>query len=138
MNFVQLAEQGLQQPELASLVLKAAMGTFFACSGWNKLANKGRHESLVKTLQADHVPAVGFTQWWVPAWELGAGAMLALNAIPAFAASVLLIICIVACFSEARARVNAYRPINPVDRVADYLYLPEVLYSVCLVAIILL
>jgi hypothetical protein len=48
----------------------------------------------------------------------------------------LLAICIVATCSEARERVDAYQPINRADRVADYLYLPEIVYFLPLLIMI--
>lgn len=118
-------------------LLSIGVGTFFACSGFNKLTNKARHAALVATLEKDRIPAVRFNQYWVPGWELLAGIMLALGVFPVLAAAVLLVICAVACFAEAGKRVAEYQPINGLDRWADYLYLPEVLYSLILLAIIL-
>ena len=112
------------------------MGTFFALSGWHKLFNKDRHAGLVKTFQADHIPAVRFMQWWVPSWEFVGGGMLLLGILPAFAAAVLAIICLVASCAEAPARVKAYNPIDNADKLDDYLYLPEVVYAVVLLAIV--
>jgi putative oxidoreductase len=136
-SVLQLASNGLGHPEIAGTVLRVAIGSFFACSGFNKLTNKPRHAGLIETFKADRIPFIPFMQWWVPGWEFTGGAMLAAGLFPTFAALVLLVICAVACFSEASSRVDAYKPINGADRWADYLYLPEVLYAVVLVAVIL-
>jgi putative oxidoreductase len=132
MNTINLLTNGLSDLDVASTVLRVATGTFFAASGWNKLTNAGRHAAIVDTFKRDHIPAIGFMQWWVPGWELLGGAMVALGLLGAFAAGVLIIICAVACVSEAPARVADYKPINGADKLADYLYLPEVLYILCL------
>lgn len=118
-------------------LLSVASGAFFALSGFNKLTNKGRHAALVATLQADHVPAVGFNQWWVPSWEFLAGTSLAVGLYPKLAAAVLAIIMLVALVSEARKRVAEWQPINVADRVDDYLYLQESCYLIMLAAIII-
>lgn len=137
MDISSLAQHGLGIPSMAHYVLTTTMGAFFAASGYNKLTNRERHAALVATLKTDHVPAVRFQQWWVPAWELIAGVALVMNRFPAFAAAILLIICAVATLCEGPRRVREYAPINKADTVADYLYLPEVLYSIALVAIVL-
>lgn len=107
---------------------------FFAISGGNKAFVPERHASLRRNLAKNRIPCVQGMVWWVAGWELVAGIMLALGLFSAFAAAVLLIICLVACGCEAAAKVEAYKPINGWDRIADYLYLPEVLYTVLLVA----
>lgn len=133
-----LAINGFQQADAARIVLQAGTGTFFALSGVNKLTNAGRHATLVAELQRDNVPCVSFMQWWVPGWELVAGGMLALNVFHAFAAGVLLILMAVALFCTAKRTVASYAPINAADTVDDYLYLPETLYALMLIAIILM
>lgn len=133
-----LASHGLSfvDAELAKnaalTVVRVGTGAFFACSGWNKLTNKERHAAMVKTFEEDHVPAIAFNQWWVPIWEFVAGSMLVVGLGAAFFAGVLAIICCVAAICEAPRRVAAYQPINPEDKLADYLYLPEVLYLLLL------
>lgn len=114
--------------------VRMATGLFFAISGYNKLVVPERHAKLTRTLENDHIPAIGFMQWWVPGWELLAGVMLVLGLLTPIAALVLTIICIVACCCEAREKVESYHPINAADRIDDYLYLPEFLY-ICMLAI---
>lgn len=112
--------------------LRIGTGLFFACSGYNKLANRGRHATLVRTLQNDKVPAVGIMQWWVPSCELGGGALLASGFATPFAAAILMAIMVVALFCEGARRVRQYAPINAADRVCDWLYLPETVYALVL------
>ena len=123
---------------LAILVMRVATGTFFALSGYNKLTNKERHASLVSTLKADHIPAIGIMQWWVPAWEFLGGYSLAVGFLPQFAAGVLAIIMIVALITDGPARVKGYQPINKADWLDDWLYLPELTYLIMLVMLIVL
>lgn len=131
------AAHGFGLHDLALALIRLAVGAFFAISGYHKLFNKSRHERLVHTLTEDRVPAVGFNQWWVPGWEFTAGIMLAVGFLTAFSASVLMVICIVACLCEARERVEQYKPIDDADTIDDYLYLPEVLYMVMLAVTVL-
>lgn len=132
-----LAAHGFGLHDLALAVVRVAVGSFFAISGYHKLFNTTRHSGLVRTLTKDRVPAVPFMQWWVPGWEFVAGIMLAVGLLTAFSASVLAIICIVACVCEASERVEQYQPIDAADTIDDYLYLPEVLYLVMLAVTIL-
>lgn len=132
MDLLTIAAHGFGLHDVALALVRIAVGVFFAISGFHKLFNKIRHQHLVQTLIADNVPAVRFNQWWVPGWEFVAGSMLAVGLLTAFSASVLAIVCIVACICEARERVAKYQPIDMADTIDDYLYLPEVLYLVML------
>jgi putative oxidoreductase len=134
---VDFAKNGLGASDVGLLLARGAAGSFFALSGYNKLFNKGRHETIVETLKADKVPCVPFMQWWVPGWEFVGGMMLLAGVFPAFAAMVLSVILFVACCAEAKGRVEAYKPINAGDRVDDYLYLPEVIYLVPLFVVVM-
>ena len=136
MNLLDVLHNGLAVPDIASYVLHTSMGVFFACSGYNKLTNPSRHKTFVDTLKADKIPFLRFNEWWVPGWEFIGGVSLALGFAPAASAFVLLVICLVACMAEGKSRVESYHPINGEDRVADWLYLPEVLYSIILTSIV--
>lgn len=135
-EIMHMAQHGLGVANVGSAAIHASMGVFFAISGWHKLTNKDRHAGIVATFKADHIPAVGFMQWWVPGWEFAGGMGLLLGILPAFCAAVLAVICFVASCAEAPARVAAYKPIDGLDKVDDYLYLPEVVYLVVLLAIV--
>lgn len=123
---------GLGSPDVMLAVTRVSMGLFFAISGAHKLFNRERHAGLVKTLKEDKIPAVGFMQWWVPGWEFTAGLAMIVGLASVPAALVLSCIMCVACWSEAKPKVDSYQPIDAADRLDDYLYLPEVLYLVLL------
>lgn len=129
-----LLREGFSSPDTADLILRGSVGVFFAISGGNKLFVPERHLSLRRNLAKNRIPCVEGMVWWVAGWEFLAGIMLALGLFTAFSATVLLIICLVACSCEAAHKVAAYKPINKWDHAADYLYLPEVLYTIMLVA----
>lgn len=113
-------------------VLRIATGAFFAISGFNKLTNKGRHETLVATLREAGIKPLSFFQWFVPGVELLAGLGVAFGFITAMAAAGLLAICFVATCVDGYKRVAGWAPINAADKVDDYLYLPEVVYALIL------
>lgn len=127
-----LVTHGLDIPDAGLTTVRVAVGSFFAISGYHKLFVPERHASLTRNLTKNNIPAVGFMQWWVPGWELAAGAMLAVGLFSAFSAFVLMVICFVACLCEARERVAAFKPIDIADEIDDYLYLQEVLYLIML------
>lgn len=131
------ASNGLGANDAALSIARVGMGVFFAISGANKLFVPARHANIKAELVKDKIPCVKFMEWWVPGWEFVAGGMLLAGVFSAFAAAVLLIICMVAICCNAKASVDAYAPINKPDRIADYLYLPEVLYALILIVIIL-
>lgn len=132
-----IAVHGFDAQDAALAIVRVAIGGFFAISGYNKLFHPDRHRSLLSNLTKNHIPCLALMQWWVPGWEFVGGLMLAVGLMSAFAAGVLMIICLVACACESSAKVAAYQPINTGDVVADYLYLPEVLYTVLLMVTIL-
>lgn len=129
---------GLGLEDAAVGLLRAAVGSFTAISGYHKLFNRERHSGLVDTLTADKVPGVRFNQWFVPGWEFVGGSLFALGLFSVPMAFVLGAIYSVACLVDGRKRVADYRPIDCMDRLDDWLYLPEVLYGLILVAVILM
>lgn len=130
------ASQGFNATQEVLGVMRIAVGAFFACSGWNKLTNESRHATLVATLKQDGVPLVEVNQWWVPTCEFLGGVAVVFGIFAPFAAFLLAVICAVACMAEGKERVRNYKPINRPDTLADWLYLPEVLYLVMLVVVV--
>jgi putative oxidoreductase len=132
-----IAVNGLNAGDLGAAGVRVAIGGFFAISGYHKLFNATRHAHLAQTMVNDKIPFPKFNEWWVPGWEFLGGLMVAFGLFAPFAAVVLSIICLVACASEAKSKVDSYHPIDTADRIDDYLYLPEVLYLVSLFYVVL-
>lgn len=118
-------------------VLQMALGLFFGISGFHKLFNKERHATLVKTFQELKIPAIRFNQYWVPGWEFVGGMMLVIGLLPAFAAGVLSILISVAICCDGPKRVASYQPIDKLDWLDDWLYLPEMLYLIGFITLII-
>lgn len=116
-------------------VARTLTGLFFAISGYHKLFNKQRHESLVATLRDCGVPGIPFMQWWVPGWEFVGGLMLISGWWPLvlLGGAALIVVCSVACLTDGRKRIASYMPIDKADVIDDVLYLPEFLYIVLIV-----
>lgn len=123
--------------DAAMLLVRVAVGVFFIFSGYHKLFNKGRHESLVKTLTDDKVPLIKVNQWFVPSVEFLGGIAVTVGLFTSLAALGLIVICLVATCVDGLKRVEGWSPIDFADKIDDVLYLPEVLYLVMLVAIVM-
>lgn len=123
-------------PEIALTINRVIVGSFFAISGYHKLFNSARGAALVETFKRDGVPFVAFNRWWVPAWEFVAGFGLVVGVWAQLFALPLLAICLVACRVDGRKTVESYKPIDWADRIDDWLYLPEGLYVVMLVMLL--
>lgn len=117
-------------------LMRVAAGTFFAFSGFNKLFDKKRHQTLVETLEGDGVPFVSVNQWFVPLVELFGGLAIAFGFLTPLAGIGLLVICVVATCVDGLERIHNWKPINVFDAVDDFLYLPEVIWVIALVNII--
>lgn len=116
--------------------LRIATGTFFAISGFHKLFNKERHQTLAQTLAADGVPLVPIMQWFVPLVEFLGGMSIALGLLAPLAAFGLFWICLIATLVDGLDRIKSWNPINRADYVGDILYLPEVVYLFILLLIV--
>lgn len=113
-------------------LLRFAVGVFFAISGYHKLTNKARHETLRKTLAGDHIPWLPVMQWWVPGVELVGGIAVAIGFLTPIFAAMLAILCLVACLTDGIWRIPGWMPIDKADWLDDLLYLPEALYCLIL------
>lgn len=134
---LELMSHGLQSPNGALLLSRLCVGVFFTMSGMNKLFVASRHQSLVNNLTKNKIKPLTFMSWFVPFWEFASGIGVTIGFLAPFNAGVLMIICIVACTCELKARVAAYKPINKADEIADYLYIQDVLYMALLAVVIL-
>jgi uncharacterized membrane protein YphA (DoxX/SURF4 family) len=72
----------------------------------------------------------------VPLGELLGGLGVAFGALTIFAAVGLVALCVGALALDGFKRIGAMQPLDPTDRADDLLYLPEVLYVVCLLAVL--
>ncbi len=134
---LQLATSGLNAPDLGLGAMRVAVGTFFAISGYRKLFDPEGHARLLRTLTKDNIPSPAIMVWWVAGWEFIGGLSLATGIFSAFMATVLLIICIVACTSDAFKKIPSVKEVGPARLYNSYLYLPEVLYCFILLVVVL-
>jgi putative oxidoreductase len=128
--------KGIGGADIAALLNRIAVGTFFMLSGYHKVFNAQRHREFIDELKTLGIPAVGINQWWVPAVEFSAGGAVVIGFLTPLAALGLLAIILVAMATSGRQRVKLYAPIDRADRIDNWLYLPETLYVVMLILII--
>jgi putative oxidoreductase len=127
---------GVGWTDIALTLNRIAVGAFFFLSGYHKLFNAERHRSFVDELKGLGVHAVGFNQWWVPSVEFSAGGAVLVGLLAPIAALGLLVIIVVAIATSGRQRIKLYKPIDQVDRIDDWLYLPETLYAFMLIIVV--
>lgn len=113
-------------------VARVTTGAFFAISGYHKLFNVERHAALVATLEENKVPFVRVNQWWVPLVEFVMGTFLVVGLLTSLSALMLFAVCVVATCTDGCKRVRDWHPLDKLDCLDDFLYLPEVLLAVLL------
>lgn len=132
-----LLTQGLNAPDLALLTERLALGAFFTISGFHKTFNQDRRESLRDTFSKDGVTSPLF-MYLIPGGELLGGLGLLVGFLTLPAAMGLALICGGASLLDGSKRICAFgHPIDRADFFADVLYLPEVLYALIMVTIML-
>jgi uncharacterized membrane protein YphA (DoxX/SURF4 family) len=127
---------GVGWADVAHTLSRIAVGAFFMLSGYRKLFDAEHHNAIVNELKALGVPAVGFNQWWVPSVEFAAGGAVFIGLLAPLAAAGLFVIMLVAIITSGRQRIKLYKPIDQADRIDDWLYLPETLYSLMLIIVV--
>lgn len=117
---------------------RVMLGLFFVISGYHKLVNPSRHATLRQTLVDCGVPRVDIMCWFVPGVEFLGGLGVMFGFLTELSALGLMAICFVATVTNGMVRVSDEHPIDPADEVDDILYLPEVLYMVGLLIVLVI
>jgi uncharacterized membrane protein YphA (DoxX/SURF4 family) len=135
-DVIDILFKGVGWTDVALTLNRIAVGLFFMFSGYHKLFNAERHRALADELKALGIHAVGFNQWWVPTVEFAAGGAVVIGFLAPLAALGLLVITLVAIARSGPQRINVYKPIDKGDRIADWLYVPEMLYAFMLIMVV--
>ena len=130
-NALTMLRAGEWMPVTAARVL---IGIFFCISGGNKLFVKAQFGVLEQTMVHIHVPFPHATALFVAMVEFACGAGLALGLLTPLCAAMLMADMIVAISTTSIHSIQASTPLAWLD---DFLYLPEVLYTLILVWLIL-
>ncbi len=118
----------------AILLVRVALGLFFAISGANKLFVASRKRAMYETLVEAKVPYPRLMTYFVSAVEFFGGCLLAVGFLSSLASAALLVDMLVAILTtKLSAMPKGLSPLNWLD---EFLYLPEVLYVLFLVWLI--
>ena len=112
------------------LVARVAVGTLFFLSGRAKLFVRERREQMRQTLIEAHVPFPNFNAVFVSTVEFVCGLLLVIGALTPLACAVLGCVMIMAIATIAIRNTKASCALG---WLAEFLYLPEVIYLVILV-----
>ena len=123
-QFALSGDSGLEQ--YAILLVRVAIGLFFAISGGNKLFVAGGTKPVYDTLVKAKVPFPRQTAYFVASVEFVCGSLVAVGILSSPACAALMIDMIVATLTNAVSTLP--KGLSPLSRLDDFLYLPEVLY----------
>jgi putative oxidoreductase len=123
-EFALLGSSDLEQ--YAILLVRVAIGLFFAISGANKLFAAGGMKAIYQTLVDAKVPLPHQTAYFVSSVEFIGGCLLTLGLLSSSACVALLIDMVVAVVTNALSTMP--KGLSPLNWLDDFLYLPEVLY----------
>lgn len=115
---------------IGMLLARLTVGVLFLLSGGGKLFRKDRRERMLQTLREAGVPLPELNAVFVSTVECVFGALLVLGAFTPLACVMLSGVMVVAI---ATTRLRSIKAGSALDWLAEFLYLPEVLYLVILV-----
>lgn len=115
---------------ISALLARVNVGLFFAVSGYNKLFVERNRSVMLETMIDAKIPFPEFNAVFVASVEFIFGALLALGLLTRMSAVLLLIICIVATFTQGIYTIPA--GLGPLDWYDWFMYLPEVLLGILL------
>jgi putative oxidoreductase len=126
-RLIQFALQGSGSLEqYAILLVRVAIGLFFAISGGNKLFVAGGTKPVYETLVKAKVPFPQQTAYFVAGVEFVGGSLVTVGLLSSPACAALMIDMIVATLTNAVSTLP--KGLSPLSWLDDFLYLPEVLY----------
>lgn len=126
-RFVQFALLGRSDWEkYAILLVRLALGVFFAISGANKLFVASNAQTMYQTLIKAKVPFPRFMTYFVSGAELGCGSLLIAGFLSSLACAALLVDMLVAIVTTKLSAVPT--GVSPANWIDDFLYFPEALY----------
>ena len=123
-RFVLLGSHELE--EYAVLLVRIALGLFFAISGANKLFVAAQTQTMYETLVAANVPFPRVMVYFVSSVEFVGGLMLIAGFLSSLACLALLGDMAVAILTTKLAALP--KGVSPLNWLDNFLYLPEALY----------
>jgi len=124
-QFVLLGSHDLEV--YAILVVRIALGLFFAISGANKLFVPKQTQLMYETLVAANVPLPRLMTYFVSSVELVGGCLLIVGLLTSVASFALMFDMLTAILT---AKLSSLPKVDsPLNWLDNFLYLPEVLYA---------
>jgi putative oxidoreductase len=123
-RFVLQGNAGLES--YAILLVRVALGLFFAISGGNKLFVPSRSQAMYQTLVQVDIPLPHLMTYFVSTVEFVGGCMLTIGFLSGVACIALLVDMVVAISTSRIPTMSA--GLSPLDWLDDFLFFPEVLY----------
>src|SRR5271170_2556491 len=123
-QFALSGDSGFEQ--YAILLVRVAIGLFFAISGANKLFVAGGTKPVYETLVKSNVPFPRQTAYFVASVEFVGGSLVTVGFLSSPACVALMIDMIVATLTSSLSTLP--KGLSPLSWLDDLLYLPEVLY----------
>jgi putative oxidoreductase len=114
---------------LPILVARVSMGLFFAISGWNKLFQAANWKGLVAAMTATGLPYPKFLSYFLASVEFYGGSLLTVGFLSTVWAIALTIAMIVAIVTVEIPYVIP-PGLGPLDWLDWFLYLPQVMYVI--------
>ena len=124
LQFGFLGSSGWEQ--FAILLVRVSLGVFFAISGANKLFAPARRQTMFETLVKAKVPFPRAMVYFVSGVEFLGGSSLAVGFFSGLSCAALLVDMIVAILTTKLSDLP--KGLSPLNWLAEFLYLPEVLY----------
>ncbi len=131
-QIVLLGSSDLEQ--YAILLVRVALGLFFAISGAKKLFVAGSAQTMYETLVEAKVPFPRLMTYFVSGVEFVAGSLLTVGFLSSLACVALLVDMLVAILTTKLSAMPKGR--SPLNWLDDFLYLPEVLYVLFFICLI--
>ena len=122
--------QGERRWEWAPILLaRVSLGAFFAISGWNKLFQVKNHEGLVKVMIEAGIPFPEFMSYFLGSVEFFGGMFLIIGFLSTFCCIALTFAMLVAIITVEFHHAIP-KGLGPLDWLDYFLYLPQVLYVI--------
>ncbi|MEE8270769.1 MAG: DoxX family protein [Alphaproteobacteria bacterium] len=124
---ITLVLQGDKRWEWAPILLaRVSLGLFFAISGGNKLFVPERHDGLIETFIEAGIPFPEFMSVFLASVEFFGGVLLAIGLLSTFCSIALTIAMIVAIATVEIHTIPV--GLSPLDWLSWFFYLPQVMY----------
>ena len=120
--------------ELAVLLARISLGVFFAISGGNKLFVAGEFKLMYETIVGAGIPFPLVMTYFVSSVEFVCGCLLIIGLFSTLCCVAFIIDMIVAITTVQLATI--IKALSFIDWLDDFLYLPEVMYTIIFLLLI--